>query len=649
MQGTKRAVIFAAILIALTRASETSAIEGLKIQVQCPNVILSWPSVQGETYIVRWQPSIGAPWTNLTTSLPAAGGNTTTYTHVNGAPCPAVSPGGGPRPSPNPPPPGPGSSRSAAVLSSYSASNPIIQLSEQTVLFLANHSVYPPFAWDTEERPPEPWELEARPPYPWERGAVDRFEKPQVKPQGHGSPQGDPGFYEVVRVGVRLFGFNNGMVLSGQVALPVEFGNTDTNGILSQAFLLDANGNDIQGAGFSVLPDSPPLGNLNGVWDTTQTTNGQYQIQLGAQLTDGAVYYDRVLTVTVANHIWFPDPFNVGGKAIYIGAETVHTNGTWQMSIYDDHNRLVGNLSGTNDGDGFCDYPGFPGPGFSLNNTDSSGNQNPSTAYTFVITASNPAGAKKGLAGSDTSTNMAFIEPGWDFAVQTKTVVAYMEFFASFKTGYQDEINLLSEVFAIEDTFHPNLLGSGQIPFQIQVPGDWSQVTNAFANTLCRDFYYFGHGSGNAIGDNATFVKLRDIQALLQNNQKNPLQATNMHAFRFVFLDGCNTADGSWPQTFGIPRQPMSLKDFGPKRGIRPRAFMGWNYQKQIGNTVMSGAQLYPPHVKYVTTFWNTWAALDANGQPTTVAAAITAALQAAPLAAGGMQLYGAKDLAIQF
>ena len=41
--------------------------------VQCPDVILGWPSNPGENYIVQWRPSLSpsTPWVTLTNLLPA--------------------------------------------------------------------------------------------------------------------------------------------------------------------------------------------------------------------------------------------------------------------------------------------------------------------------------------------------------------------------------------------------------------------------------------------------------------------------------------------------------------------------------------------------------------------------------------------------
>jgi hypothetical protein len=114
------------------------------------------------------------------------------------------------------------------------------------------------------------------------------------------------------------------------------------------------------------------------------------------------------------------------------------------------------------------------------------------------------------------------------------------------------------------------------------------------------------------------------------------------------FLDGCNTADDEWPQAFGIPKKKgMVVTDFTDKRGIRPRAFMGWNRKKAVGVGIISGARLYSPHMDYVTKFWNWWGNGTTGLRP--IKQAIREAEIVAPLAAGGMMLYGAEDLFINY
>ena len=53
-QGARLAV-FAALVVS---SGSVSAIEGLQISVQCPDVVLGWPSTSGENYIVQWRPSL---------------------------------------------------------------------------------------------------------------------------------------------------------------------------------------------------------------------------------------------------------------------------------------------------------------------------------------------------------------------------------------------------------------------------------------------------------------------------------------------------------------------------------------------------------------------------------------------------------------
>jgi len=77
---------FAAVIILLTHAPHVRAIEGLTAQVQCPNIVLSWPSVDTESYIVQFKTSLdtSSPWVTLTNPYPAAyGTNMTYFVHAN--------------------------------------------------------------------------------------------------------------------------------------------------------------------------------------------------------------------------------------------------------------------------------------------------------------------------------------------------------------------------------------------------------------------------------------------------------------------------------------------------------------------------------------------------------------------------------------
>jgi hypothetical protein len=85
-QGARLAVLAALV----ASSASVSAIEGLQISVQCPDVILGWPSNPGENYVVQWRPTLSpsTPWVTLTNSLPADWTiNWTTFVHSNQVQC----------------------------------------------------------------------------------------------------------------------------------------------------------------------------------------------------------------------------------------------------------------------------------------------------------------------------------------------------------------------------------------------------------------------------------------------------------------------------------------------------------------------------------------------------------------------------------
>ena len=417
-------------------------------------------------------------------------------------------------------------------------------------------------------------------------------------------------------LGIGVSGGAHNTVLSGTVPLTVEFGSDDTNQFLEQVFLTDNDGDDnLPGTTF---PDFPLAKGVlpNGVWDTTQVTNGVYTLQLGAKLNDEMAFLDAPISITVSNVMWTPDPWKVGGQGIYVGVQTVFTSGTWRLDVYDDQNIYLGHLTGSFGADGYCNYPGIAGPGFSLDNTNGQGNQNPSTAYTLVMTAHPPGGPP-----FPTLTNTVLIEPAWNFA-PTYATTCYYNPFNPIKAGYDEVRALMEDIWNTEQAFHPNLLGNFNTPFEIQLLGDWFTVVTNLANPFSRDFIYFGHGSPNILGvgtnisASAVAIDTKDIEIILHNTATDPLVGTNRHPYRFVYLDGCETADGKWPLVFGIPKQTgMTTGDFINKRGIRPRAFFGWNRKKRFSDKFVTGL-LDPDFQTWRTTFWTKWAERNGQGGP---------------------------------
>ena len=83
--------IIVTIISALASPVVSLAVDDLKISINCPDVVLRWPSKEGETYIIEHRTTLdtNTPWRTLTTDYPASTGtNLTYYVHPDQVPCP---------------------------------------------------------------------------------------------------------------------------------------------------------------------------------------------------------------------------------------------------------------------------------------------------------------------------------------------------------------------------------------------------------------------------------------------------------------------------------------------------------------------------------------------------------------------------------
>src|SRR5207237_527088 len=80
---------------------------------------------------------------------------------------------------------------------------------------------------------------------------------------------------------------------------------------------------------------------------------------------------------------------------------------------------------------------------------------------------------------------------------------------------------------------------------------------------------WFGHGTPDTIEDTVQILPSSWVADLLHNGTP----ATNNTRYRFVWLDGCSTAQGSWPAAFGLGnRENVPLQSYT----VRPGAFCGY-------------------------------------------------------------------------
>jgi hypothetical protein len=134
----------------------------------------------------------------------------------------------------------------------------------------------------------------------------------------------------------------------------------------------------------------------------------------------------------------------------------------------------------------------------------------------------------------------------------------------------------------------------------------WNAWATSLRENVTANLFYFGHGGKDAIGERAKdpnkgfFVK--EIQTFLGNEIINKSPEFTF-PYRFVFLDGCNSADGNWCIAFGIEQGKVPTAEY-TKRGLQPRAFMGWTTVKAYA---IAGA-FNNEHGKFVINVFSDWA-----------------------------------------
>jgi hypothetical protein len=171
-------------------------------------------------------------------------------------------------------------------------------------------------------------------------------------------------------------------------------------------------------------------------------------------------------------------------------------------------------------------------------------------------------------------------------------------------------MRLTSEI--VQDTFGYNLLYDVQPTsppetWRLGSSGEWTMLAYRLGwpdnnnVTEARNFFYFGHFDGENLGGTTNLgysISIRDLRSWL-GNAPDPLKGPNQHPFRFVFIDGCNSAKGDLCTAFGIPKSQMTSQQMRDK-GLEPRAFVGW---KTIKLTNIGGF-FNNAHLAFTQRFW---------------------------------------------
>jgi len=590
MKTIRRGIFATAVSLLLASSVQTFPIEGLKLSVHCPDVWLSWPSVEGETYIVQYRPDVStnSTWVTLTNSLPAESGtNITLFVHSNQVDCPTgqifgmmmsgVRTGSGDASSQDKKSKRAESKPACPMVVRKDGSLPPVPLGLYPPGFhLSGYIVIWPDGSSDE----------------WTKGIAANYEKMQrndPQPEDSGGGGGGPacGFYHVVKDGVKILGssltnLTNG-ILSGTVNIGFEAGNadpagTDVKGTLSCAvFLVDGE----KYAGGGVL-SAPPGYPWQFALDTGFLENGDHTIQVqvswkNPDSTDNNHQYltrwSDVVTITVSNEVYYPQWESEVGEmdiaAFFV--QTVHTDAFWQITITDTNGATLKTLSGYATNGVIEAYWGLVDTnGVARTNAD-------------VDPVFNSVTRVQASGHTATKPNPPKIQRKKDWPDHGKWVIAYQDYFKfeySAGNAQQGAINAFANTSAKYAGYYLYYPQPGQTndigqtyPMRYQKTNhldtnitsaaiflDEQMLRQFLSRTNSRNFYYDGHGDADHIADIPSFL----------------LNATIQHRYRFVFVNACNSASGGLDKAFKINGPKRFDLGYYHKCGIRPAAFLGY-------------------------------------------------------------------------
>jgi hypothetical protein len=611
---TIKAIILAFAIIA--SAIHAKAIEHLQISVQCTNVVLRWPCLDdgSEQFIVQYRSTLSPTdsWQTLETSLPATyGTNEMYYTNYGVVLNPVNCDGGGSfsmmmmgggemslsASQPSEPMATPNSGGAAAPVklypegfdfSNFTITVPGTSGSLSGMQFMAADSGSP---------------LD-----PSGGGAAGDGDTNSIPP--------DVGFYRVVRNGAHMFGVTNGAVWSGKVSVPLEVANPDGNVISIAIEAVDPNTGNAAPIGNSqqIGPFNAPL---SATVDTTVMSNGVYNLQAYAHWEDGSgsgewEAISPPVSVTTSNEITFEnfmpqfgDPndvadFGATNYSLVFNATSAHTNVNWTVDFYDSSSNYVGSVSG-NSPDGNIS--------FTWDLTDALGVAHTNDAFfsSYISTDYIDPPAPTFWKNSDPWTG-----PGqWAIACQHVFETPYYNILPTESDEIYNEMDefvsraggnggLSSSTPANQSDGSAYAINGGSVGGAV----NWTAFRAAIYAPRTRNLVYFGHGGPTGLGwtsnNTSVFIPVTEIASRLGN-----MNGTNGHAFRFAFIDACDTANGNLCSALGImQKKDVRIETYTTAR-IRPGTYCGWPTAKWIAEVL--GGSANHDHINYMTHLQHIW------------------------------------------
>ena len=634
MKKTVQGILGAAMLTGAF-AIHSSAMDGLGIKAEGTNIIVSWPSAGYENYVIQFRPTLdtSTPWTNLTFSTPASipdnypanGYPFTTYTNFGGV---SISGGG---------------SLALNAGENISLTTPLamrIDGSGSTVPV----NLYPP-GFDLSDFliiDPITQETMDGADYLLSTSSFRNESLNSLDPENPGDPEEgggvvpEPttGFYRVFLKPDFWYDYTAYTFTEGTEFMPIYLG-VDDRTIANVKLLVDGESYpfseyDLQSWDFGT-PGNPDVRPTWGIWfHSDRLTNGIHTLQLVTtlQLSDQLDEHTPYITLTnppfsttINNPIIFKSWKNlmVGTNHTFNAKTTIYP-ANWEIDVWDSDGYWVTSATGTTtDGNISWTWDFYDDDGNLRDNVESDPYFDPWITVTSLASGSSTNGTQAAAASAQRPAPLSSpdypYEGGWiiayqDIAKNQQPDVrnTFLNMFFSLAGG--PPLRNLSCAAVLLKYGRTNDIDMNPDPLQNMLlrNASWDTLRDRLEQPLFRNLYLFGHGSGywiggdwekfdangNGIGsdiDTRTFqvgnTTIQTTASLTSGwcSRMRPEISDAPHPYRFVFLDGCSTAEGDWPWAFGISQTTNTI-EYYKNNQIRPSAFVGWN------QTIYYGLQL---------------------------------------------------------
>jgi hypothetical protein len=593
MRFITNGILAGALSLGLLTTQQTFAVVGQALSVQGTNLVLSWPSHGYEQYHVRYRQTLNPDdsWSCFTNAYPANSTNRTTLTIYG-----VVPPAGG----------GGGSFAAMSTSSSLAAESvgplavPVDGSGGAVPVAIyppgfdfSNFNIFDPISGESivgADCVSMRQSLSQDVPFP--------SGNPQPLDSTNSLPAPTTGFFQVFHIPSFPASITN-YTFDGPIFIPIDFADYQER-VENIQVLID--GQPMQDAEYMAYDGLTNWG--AGIY-FDRLTNGTHQIQLISTLhINDEINFDAIYltlsnlarTITVSNQITFPDWNDfVQGDTYTFNIQTLNPNTDWQIDIFDAGYNYVNSRSGhTTDGHISWTWDLKDWMGNSRDDFESD-------PYFYSQTTFNTAsGGGYSPAAQSTKPNPLSVK---GYPDRGEWLIAFMDRWFSDAPGYGSDCqgkydSAMQSVWYwpqspyVGDTtlWYPIRFGTN-VYSQADRDYSWTNLLAWIGDLHVRNLYYHGHGGANELGADrheldtnglVTGSALASYYSKAQIFSWQVAQKTRHNRYRFVFLDGCSTAAGSWPSAFNISQTTHSLDFYQnhPKHP-RPSVFVGW--AKDIG------------------------------------------------------------------